>query len=150
MRPRPVRHLLAGMTSALVLVSGCAAAHDPTPVPSADNHVDSDRHGIEHPGCLPERDDVIRAGEPGQPGGRPDDPARSAPGLPQGSGCPPTPCSSAHATLDRRHRGFDIDLARAVADYLLGDPTKVQLVVITAADRIPAPRTAGSTWSPGT
>ena len=34
--------------------------------------------------------------------------------------------------------GFDIDLARAVADYLLGDPTKVQLVVITAADRIPA------------
>ena len=35
MRPRPVRHLLAGMTSALVLVSGCTAAYDPTPVPSA-------------------------------------------------------------------------------------------------------------------
>ena len=35
MRPRPVRHLLAGMTSALVLVSGCTAAYDPTPIPSA-------------------------------------------------------------------------------------------------------------------
>ncbi|MBB2986286.1 glutamate ABC transporter substrate-binding protein [Terracoccus luteus] len=33
--------------------------------------------------------------------------------------------------------GFDIDLARYVAERLFGDPGKVQLVVISAADRLP-------------
>jgi polar amino acid transport system substrate-binding protein len=33
--------------------------------------------------------------------------------------------------------GFDIDMARAVAKALFGDPSKVQLRVITAGDRIP-------------
>lgn len=33
--------------------------------------------------------------------------------------------------------GFDIDAARAVAEALFGDPSKVTLRVITAADRIP-------------
>jgi polar amino acid transport system substrate-binding protein len=38
----------------------------------------------------------------------------------------------------RAIEGFDIDMAKAVAGEILGDPTKTQLVVITAADRIPA------------
>ena len=33
--------------------------------------------------------------------------------------------------------GFDIDMARAVAKAIFGDPSKVQLRVITAGDRIP-------------
>ena len=33
--------------------------------------------------------------------------------------------------------GFDIDMARAVAKAIFGDPNKVQLRVITAADRLP-------------
>ncbi|MGA8048381.1 MAG: glutamate ABC transporter substrate-binding protein [Dermatophilaceae bacterium] len=33
--------------------------------------------------------------------------------------------------------GFDIDIARAVADAIFGDPDRIQLTVITAADRIP-------------
>lgn len=33
--------------------------------------------------------------------------------------------------------GFDIDMARAVARSIFGDPNKVQLRVITAADRLP-------------
>lgn len=33
--------------------------------------------------------------------------------------------------------GFDIEMARAVAQGILGDPDKIQLTVITAADRIP-------------
>jgi polar amino acid transport system substrate-binding protein len=33
--------------------------------------------------------------------------------------------------------GFDIDMARAVADAIFGDPERIQLTVITAADRIP-------------
>jgi len=33
--------------------------------------------------------------------------------------------------------GFDIDIVSQVAKAIFGDPTKVQLVVITAADRIP-------------
>jgi polar amino acid transport system substrate-binding protein len=36
--------------------------------------------------------------------------------------------------------GFDIDFVQQVARAIFGDPTKVQLVVITAADRIPALR----------
>jgi polar amino acid transport system substrate-binding protein len=36
-----------------------------------------------------------------------------------------------------RIQGFDIDLARAVAKAIFGDPNKVQLRVITAADRLP-------------
>lgn len=34
--------------------------------------------------------------------------------------------------------GFDIDMARIVADAIFGDPDRIELVVITAADRIPA------------
>ncbi len=34
-------------------------------------------------------------------------------------------------------QGFDIDMARAVAKAIFGDPNKVQLRVITAADRLP-------------
>jgi polar amino acid transport system substrate-binding protein len=34
-------------------------------------------------------------------------------------------------------QGFDIDMARAVAKAIFGDPGKVQLRVITAADRLP-------------
>ncbi len=34
--------------------------------------------------------------------------------------------------------GFDIDVARAIAEAIFGDPNKARLVVITAADRIPA------------
>jgi polar amino acid transport system substrate-binding protein len=33
--------------------------------------------------------------------------------------------------------GFDIDMARAVAEAIFGDPERIQLTVITAADRIP-------------
>jgi polar amino acid transport system substrate-binding protein len=36
-----------------------------------------------------------------------------------------------------RIEGFDIDMARLVADAVLGDPDKIELRVITAADRIP-------------
>jgi polar amino acid transport system substrate-binding protein len=36
-----------------------------------------------------------------------------------------------------RIQGFDIDIARAVAQSLFGDPDRIQLQVITAADRIP-------------
>jgi polar amino acid transport system substrate-binding protein len=36
-----------------------------------------------------------------------------------------------------RIEGFDIDIARAVAQSLFGDPSKLQLRVITAKDRIP-------------
>ncbi len=36
-----------------------------------------------------------------------------------------------------RIEGFDIDMARLVADAILGDPDKIELRVITAADRIP-------------
>jgi polar amino acid transport system substrate-binding protein len=34
--------------------------------------------------------------------------------------------------------GFDIDIAKAVAGEIFGDPTKIRLIVMTAADRIPA------------
>ena len=48
--------------------------------------------------------------------------------------------------------GFDIDMARAVAKAIFGDPGKVQLRVITAADRIPLLQdpSARSTWSRAT
>lgn len=45
---------------------------------------------------------------------------------------------AARNPLNGQIEGFDIDIARAVAESLFGDRTKVQLRVITAADRIPA------------
>ena len=44
---------------------------------------------------------------------------------------------AARNPLDGRIEGFDIDIARAVAKSIFGDASKVQLRVITAADRIP-------------
>ena len=46
--------------------------------------------------------------------------------------------------------GFDIDVLHAVAKAIFGDPDKVELRVITAADRLPVLRTAASTSSPAT
>ncbi len=40
--------------------------------------------------------------------------------------------------LSGKIEGFDIDFVRAMADAVLGDPDRYQLVVITAAQRIPA------------
>ena len=44
---------------------------------------------------------------------------------------------AARNPLNSRIEGFDIDIAKAVAKSIFGDPNKVQLRVITAADRIP-------------
>ncbi|MDN5768682.1 MAG: glutamate ABC transporter substrate-binding protein [Humibacillus sp.] len=44
---------------------------------------------------------------------------------------------AARNPLDGKIEGFDIDIAKAVAKSIFGDPNKVQLRVITAADRIP-------------
>ena len=44
---------------------------------------------------------------------------------------------AARNPLDGRIEGFDIDIAKAVAKSIFGDASKVQLRVITAADRIP-------------
>ena len=44
---------------------------------------------------------------------------------------------AARNPLDSKIEGFDIDIARAVAKSIFGDANKVQLRVITAADRIP-------------
>src|SRR5215217_6790901 len=40
--------------------------------------------------------------------------------------------------LSGQIEGFDIDMAKLVSSALFGDPERVELVVITAADRIPA------------
>ncbi|WP_083282844.1 glutamate ABC transporter substrate-binding protein [Humibacillus sp. DSM 29435] len=44
---------------------------------------------------------------------------------------------AARNPLNGKIEGFDIDIAKAVATSIFGDPNKVQLRVITAADRIP-------------
>ncbi|HET7398724.1 MAG TPA: glutamate ABC transporter substrate-binding protein [Intrasporangium sp.] len=44
---------------------------------------------------------------------------------------------AARNPISGRIEGFDIDIAREVARALFGDPDKIQLRVITAADRIP-------------
>lgn len=44
---------------------------------------------------------------------------------------------AARNPLNSQIEGFDIDIAKAVAKSIFGDPNKVQLRVITAADRIP-------------
>lgn len=44
---------------------------------------------------------------------------------------------AARNPLDGKIEGFDIDVARAVAKSIFGDPSKVRLRVITAGDRIP-------------
>lgn len=44
---------------------------------------------------------------------------------------------AARNPLDGKIEGFDIDIAKAVAKSIFGDPNKVKLRVITASDRIP-------------
>ena len=44
----------------------------------------------------------------------------------------------ANNPLTGQIEGFDIDIAKAIAKRLLGDEDKIRLIVITAADRIPA------------
>lgn len=44
----------------------------------------------------------------------------------------------ANNPLTGQIEGFDIDIAKAIAKDLLGDENKVSLIVITAADRLPA------------
>ena len=44
----------------------------------------------------------------------------------------------ANNPLTGRIEGFDIDIAKAIAKELLGEESKVSLIVLTAADRIPA------------
>lgn len=140
MRPRPVRHLLAGMTSALVLVSGCTAAYDPTPVPSATTTTTSTPTATASntPAAC---QNATTSYAPASLASQADDPtirAIRARGYLRVGVSADTLLFGARNPLTGGIEGFDIDLARAVADYLLGDPTKVQLVVITAADRIPA------------
>jgi polar amino acid transport system substrate-binding protein len=44
--------------------------------------------------------------------------------------------------LTNQIEGFDIDMAKAVAQALFGDPNRVRLLVISAGDRIPSLRSA--------
>ena len=54
-------------------------------------------------------------------------------------GCRPTATCSAPATRSSGQiEGFDIDFVKAMAKAILGDENRYQLVVITAAQRIPA------------
>lgn len=140
MRPRPVSHLLAGMTSALVLVSGCTAAYDPTPVPSATTTTTSTptaSASTTSAACQ----NATTSYAPASLASQADDPtitAIRARGYLRVGVSADTLLFGARNPLTGGIEGFDIDLAHAVAGYLLGDSSKVQLVVITAADRIPA------------
>lgn len=140
MRPRPLSRLLAGMTSALVLVSGCTAAYDPTPVPSATTTTTSTptaSASTTSAACQ----NATTSYAPASLASQADDPtitAIRARGYLRVGVSADTLLFGARNPLTGGIEGFDIDLAHAVAGYLLGDSSKVQLVVITAADRIPA------------
>lgn len=140
MRPRPVSHLLAGMTSALVLVSGCTAAYDPTPVPSATTTTTSTpaaSASTTSAACQ----NATTSYAPASLASQADDPTITAirtRGYLRVGVSADTLLFGARNPLTGGIEGFDSDLAHAVAGYLLGDSSKVQLVVITAADRIPA------------
>ena len=52
--------------------------------------------------------------------------------------------------VHRRIEGFDIDMLHATSQAIFGDPNKIELKVITAAQRMPVFRMATSTSWPAT
>ena len=159
---------MAGAVSALIVlatVAGCGSgAYAPTPVatpaaaaPATANpgtataRAGGDRRGG-HRGQLPA---VLRT--PGRPARTRRAAVRQHDGAHPQARPPQRRRLGRHAPARRPqpgHRqieGFDIDVLHAVARALFGDPDKIELRVITAADRAcRSSRTAASTSSPAT
>lgn len=130
---------LAVALAAAVVVSGCGYAPTEVPVPD-----ETEEPTVAAPPAAPECDNATQSYDPISP--------MPAPGsMPSGStmreiqdrGRLIVGVSADSYLLGSRNpqtgeiEGFDIDMAKAVADAIFGDDDKIELKVITAADRIP-------------
>lgn len=137
--PSPVRRVTVGTAALVLLVTGCGYA--PTEVPALP---ETEAPTVAAPPGEPDCDDATQSYDPLSP--------MPAPGsMPSGStmeqiqdrGRLIVGVSADSYLLGSRNpqtgviEGFDIDMAKAVAEAILGDPDRIELKVITAADRIP-------------
>ena len=143
MRSRPRRtHLLAGALGAAGVLLATACGYAPTPVPTQEPTTAATTAPA--PPAAPTCDNATQSYDPLEP--------LPAPGaMPEGStmaeiqerGRLIVGGSADSFLLASRNpqtgviEGFDVDMAKAVAEAIFGDPTRIQLKVITAADRIP-------------
>jgi polar amino acid transport system substrate-binding protein len=141
--PRVLRALLLAVAVVVALAGCTTAAYAPTPLPSAPPSA-TEEAAPAAPAAAAECDDPLASYAPPE---EVPDPAS----LPAGSraaeirdrGRLVVGVSADSLLLGSRNpvsgevEGFDIDMARLVAEALLGDPDAVELRVITAAERIP-------------
>lgn len=138
MSPRRIPPALGGLA---LLLTVTACGYSPTPVPEP---VEPSAPAVAAPAAPPTCDDATTSYAPPE--------SMPAPGsMPEGStmreiqdrGRLIVGVSADSYLLASRNpqsgeiEGFDIDMARAVAEAIFGDPERIQLRVITAGERIP-------------
>ena len=134
--------LLAGVLGAVgvLLATGCGYAPTPVPTPSASAAATSAPAAPAVPTC----DNATQSYDPLSPMPPPGQmPAGSTMAEIQERGRLIVGGSADSFLLASRNpqtgviEGFDVDMAKAVSQAIFGDPERIQLKVITAADRIP-------------
>ncbi len=145
--------LVTRVVLVVALLAGCAPATIPTVLPgSSGPAATSDPVGTADPPATASRqcDDATASYQPPSPMPSPQqaaalDPTISAI-LARGylivGVSADTRQLGARNPLTNQIEGFDIDMAKAVAQALFGDPNRVRLLVISAGDRIPSLRSA--------
>ena len=145
-RTRPSRVAARlGPTVAVLLLAGCSAGgYTPTALPSVEPSASAEDTPAPPAAAAPECDEPLASYRPPPRVPAAEDlPAGSRPAEIRDRGRLVVGVSADSLLLGSRNpvtgalEGFDIDMARAVAEALLGDPDAVELRVITAAERIP-------------
>ncbi len=146
--PRGRSGVLVAVVAGLLLLASCAPSpYAPTPVPSPSVSPTPEAGTTPAPGATPapqECADPLASYAPLSPLPGPDAlPAGSTMARIRDRGRLVVGVSADSLLLGSRNpisgeiEGFDIDMARLVADAIFGDPGRVELRVITAAERIP-------------
>jgi len=140
--PGPRRLVLASVLAVCALLTSCGVfGSAPTPVPSSIAPPDS---GSSAPATPVRCDDATTSYAPASLSSSDDLPAGSTMAKIKKRGRLIAGVSAdsfllgARNPLDGKIEGFDIDFVKAMAKAILGDEDRYQLVVITAAQRIPA------------
>lgn len=129
--------VVAAAAIAVTALAGCTSAYTPTPVPTASTTTATPAPATTPTACT----NATTSYAPASLASQANDAtirAISSRGYLRVGVSADTYLFGARNPLTGDIEGFDIDLAHAVADLLLGDPDKLQLVVITASDRLPA------------
>jgi polar amino acid transport system substrate-binding protein len=135
---------LMGLAAAVLLAGCTAGSYEPTALPSAEPSASADDTPAPPAAAAPECEDPLASYRPPPRVPAAEDlPAGSRPAEIRDRGRLVVGVSADSLLLGARNpvsgdlEGFDIDMARLVAESLLGDPEAVELRVITAAERIP-------------